>query len=309
MPLFPYDELKYYAFGLRAGTSNLFANGFELGLRKTIGKITQPINSYTRFPEYFFFETAIRDYLRDVPLGWPVKVLDVGSPKMLGLYLAFHFHVEVQLTDISELNLDEYRLIWRSLEPRAKGRALFVIQDARSLENREPEFDVVYSMSVVEHIDGDSGDSQAIREFLRVLKPGGLLILSVPFGNRYAEQQIVGMTGAVHKTNDSQTYFFQRIYDQPAFEERILKFAGDLANITLTAVWRRYRWVHRVLGSLGENVRGVMGFMNPLLSAAVNRSGAGMQNIFSVNYGTLHTPSDLYGDLILTGRKKQSDRR
>jgi SAM-dependent methyltransferase len=309
MPLFPYDELKYYAFGLRAGTSNLFANGFKLGIRKTVGKITQPINSYTRFPEYYFFEAAIHDYLRSVPHGRPVKVLDVGSPKMLGLYLAFHFHVEVQLTDISELNLDEYRLIWRSLEPRAKGRALFIIQDARSLEYGESEFDIVYSMSVIEHIDGDSGDSQAIREFLRVLKPGGLLLLSVPFGNRYAQQQIRGVARAIRKTNDSHTYFFQRIYDQPAFEERILKFADNLANITLTAVWRRYRWVPRVLGFFSENVRGVVGFLNPLLSAAVNRSGAGMQNIFSVNYGTLHTPRDLYGDLILTGWKKQSERR
>jgi SAM-dependent methyltransferase len=309
MPLFPYDELRYYAFGLRAGTSNLFANGLELGIRKTVGKITQPINSYTRFPEYYFFDAAIHDFLRNVPPGRPVKVLDVGSPKMLGLYLAFHFKVEVHLTDISELNLDEYRLIWRSLEPRAKGTVQFFIQDARSLEYREPEFDIVYSMSVIEHIDGDSGDSQAIREFLRVLRPGGLLLLSVPFGNRYAQQQIKGMSGAARKTNDSHAYFFQRIYDRPAFEERILRFTDDLANITLTAVWRRYKWVHRVLGSLGENVRGVLGFLNPLLSAAVNRSGAGMQHVFEVDYGTLHTPSDLYGDLILTGCKKQPELR
>lgn len=309
MPLFPYDELRYYTFGLRAGTSNLFVNGFKLGLPKTIGKITQPINSYTRFPEYYFFDTAIRDYLRALPSDRPARILDVGSPKMLGLYLAFHSPVEVHLTDISELNVDEYRVIWRGLEPRAKGTSLFSIQDAQSLEYRESEFDIVYSMSVIEHIDGDSGDSQAIREFLRVLKPSGLLLLSVPFGNKYAQQQIRGVSGAVRKTNDSHTYFFQHIYDQAAFEERILKFAGDLANITLTAVWRRYRWVHRVLGSLGENVRGVLGFMNPLLSAAVNRSGAGMQDVFEVDYGTLHKARDLYGDLILTGRKKQSDRR
>ncbi len=51
MPLFPYDELKYYAFRLRAGTSNLFVNGFKLGLRKTTGKITQSINFYIYLSE------------------------------------------------------------------------------------------------------------------------------------------------------------------------------------------------------------------------------------------------------------------
>jgi len=51
MPLFPYDEVKYYAFGLKAGTPNLFANGFELGIRKTTGKITQSINFYIYLSE------------------------------------------------------------------------------------------------------------------------------------------------------------------------------------------------------------------------------------------------------------------
>jgi SAM-dependent methyltransferase len=307
MPLFPYDELKYYAFGLRAGTSNLFANGFKLGVPKTIGKITQPINSYTRFPEYYFFDNAIRDYLRAIPPDRSAKILDVGSPKMLGLYMAFHFHVEVHLTDISELNLDEFRLIWRSLEPRAKGTALFSIQDARSLEYLESEFHIVYSMSVIEHIDGDAGDSRAVQEFQRVLRPGGLLLLSVPFGNRYAEQRIVGMAGAVRKTSDSRAYFFQRIYDEPTFEQRILKSANQLTEINLTTVWRKRKWIHRSFGYLGQNIRGALGFLNPLLSAAINRSRYGMQSSFCVEYGDLHTTRDLYGDLIMVGRKQKSD--
>jgi SAM-dependent methyltransferase len=307
VPLFPYDELRYYTFGLRAGASSLFANGFELGIRKTIGKITQPINSYTRFPEYYFFDTAIRDYLRAIPPDRPVKVLDVGSPKLLGLYLAFQYQVEVQLTDISEMNLDEYRVMWRSLERRAKGKTSFDLQDARSLKFADGEFEIVYSMSVIEHIDGDAGDSRAVQEFQRVLRPGGLLLLSVPFGNRYAEQRIVGMAGAVRKTSDSRAYFFQRIYDEPTFEQRILKFANQLTEINLTTVWRKRKWIHRSFGYLGQNIRGALGFLNPLLSAAINRSSYGMQSSFCVEYGDLHTTRDLYGDLIMVGRKQKSD--
>src|SRR5260370_29279640 len=241
MPLFPYDEFRYYSFGLRAGTRNLFANGFSLGAAKTIGKITQPINIYTRFPEYYLFETAIRDYLRDIPGAGPVKILDVGSPKVLGLYLGFRTRAEVHLTDLSELNLDEYRIMWRSLARRAKGTAVFDLQDARSLKCADGEFDIVYSMSVIEHIDGDEGDTRAVQEMLRVLKPGGLLVLSVPFGSRYTQQQIIGIVASSWKTRDSRPYFFQRIYDQAAFESRILAPAGQLANVALTTVWRKHR--------------------------------------------------------------------
>jgi SAM-dependent methyltransferase len=304
MRLFPHNELRYYSCALRAGVTNLFSNGLRLGIKKTLGKITQPINAHSRFPEYYWFDAAIRDYLLAVPAGQRVKVLDVGSPKMFGLYLAQRFEIEITLTDISELNVDEYRVIWRSLEPKAKGKAVFLLQDARSLQFADAEFDIVYSMSVVEHIEGETGDSQAIRELLRVLKPGGLLVLSVPFGSRFVEQKRIGFVGAVRKTEDQSAYFFQRIYDQSAFEKRILEPARELEQVSLTTVWRKRPWMPRSFCLLGENVRGALGFVNPLLSAAVNRSKKGIDPAFAVDYGDVHTARDVYSDLIMSGRKR-----
>jgi len=302
--LFPHNEFKYSSFGVHAGVSNLLCNGLRLGIKKTVGKITQPINIYSRFPEYYWFDAAIRNYLLTVPAGRRPKVLDVGSPKMFGLYLAKRLGLEVTLTDISELNVDEYQVIWRGLERKAKGKAVFSLQDARSLQFSDGEFDIVYSMSVVEHIEGEAGDSQAIRELFRVLKPGGLLVLSVPFGSRYVEQKRIGFAGAVRKMDDQHTYFFQRIYDQPAFEQRILQPAHELDQVNLTTVRRKHRWMSRSFALLGENVRGVLGFVNPLLSAAMNRSTDGMDSAFPVDYGDVHTARDVYGDLIMSGRKK-----
>jgi len=302
--LFPHHEFKYYSFGVHAGVSHLLCNGTRLGIKKTLGKITQPINGHSRFPEYYWFDTAIRDYLLTVSEGRPIKVLDVGSPKMFGLYLAKRLSLEVALTDISELNVDEYQIIWRSLEAKAKGRAVFSLQDARSLQFPDGEFDVVYSMSVIEHIEGDAGDSQAIRELLRVLRPGGMLVLSVPFGSRYVEQKRIGFAGAVRKTDDQHAYFFQRIYDPATFEKRILQPARELDQVSLTTVWRKYRWMARSFSWLGENVRGALGFVNPLLSVAMNRSSKGIDAAFAVNYGEVHTARDVYGDLIMSGRKK-----
>lgn len=284
--------------------ANLITNGFSLGGRKTIGKITQPINAYSRFPEYYWFETAVRKHFLTVPAGRLPRILDVGSPKMLGLYLGVNTGAELNLTDISELNVDEYRLMWRGLEGKAKGKVTFSLADARALQFGDAEFDVVYSMSVVEHIEGAAGDSRAIHELLRVLKPGGLLVLSVPFGNKYVEQKRVGFSGAARKTGDREVYFFQRIYDQAAFQKRILEHAVELEQVNLITVMRQNRWMSRSFGMLGENVRGALGFMNPLLSAAVNRSQQGMNGGFAADYGEFHTAGDIYGDLIMTGRKK-----
>ncbi|HWF05414.1 MAG TPA: class I SAM-dependent methyltransferase [Candidatus Angelobacter sp.] len=304
MKLFPHREFGYYSFALHAGLLNLFSNGMRLGVKKTIGKITQPINGYSRFPEYYWFETAIRNHQGAATASSRLKILDVGSPKMLGLYLASNTEAEIMLTDISATNVDEYQTMWQALQAKARGQASFSLQDARSLNFPDAEFDVVFSMSVIEHIEGEQGDSQAIHELLRVLKPGGLLALSVPFGAHYVEQKRIGFAGAARKTGDSETYFFQRIYDRGAFQKRILEQASDLNEITLTAVARRNQWLVRAFGSLGESARGAVGFVNPLLSVAINRSSNGVENSFKGSYGDLHSASDVYGDLILTGHKK-----
>jgi SAM-dependent methyltransferase len=303
MSLFPHNELRYYSFGLRAGVANLLRNGLHLGVKKTLGKITQPINNHSRFPEYYWFDTAIRNHLAAYPRDGHARILDVGSPKMLGLYLATKISAEVTLTDISELNVDEYRLMWRGLQPRARGSALFSRQDARSLRFHDAEFDIVYSMSVIEHIEGEAGDSRAVHELLRVLKPGGLLVLSVPFGSKYVEQKRTGFSGAVRKTGDSEAYFFQRIYDLSAFQKRILEHTKVLQQVSLTTVARKNAWISRSFCSLSENVRGGLGALNPLLSALINRCSKGIDGSFAVNYGDFHQASDVYGDVILNGCK------
>jgi SAM-dependent methyltransferase len=305
MRVFPHDELKYYFFGLRAGLRNLTANGSRLGLRKTVGKITQPINAPSRFPEYHRFATAITDYLATAPPGRRITILDVGSPKLLGLYLGHVTAAALTLTDITDLNVDEYRIMWRALQRDARGTVEFVLQDARSLQWPDAAFDVVYSMSVIEHVEGDSADALAVRELLRVLKPGGLLIVSVPFGPTYVEQRRIGVAGAARRTGDQGAYFFQRIYDARAFRARILSQTAALERVEVTTVARRLPWVARGFGALGENLRGLLGFVNPILSAAVNRTRVGIDDTFHVQYGAMHQASDVYGDLILVGRKRR----
>ena len=301
---FPYRELKYYSFGLRAGFANLFRNGRALGLKRTVGKITQPINSYSRFPEYHFFDQAITKYLASLGSPSGFTILDVGSPKIFGLQFASAADVNLTLTDITELNIGQYRILWEAIRSRARGQAHFDLQDARRFTFPAEEFDVVYSMSVVEHVQGDRGDSEAVREMIRVLKPGGLLLISVPFGPVFQEQSIVGFADAARPTHDSREYFFQRIYDSEAFKSRILSEAALESAEMITVSRRRVRLL-RAYSRLGQNIHGVLGFLNPFLSAIGNRSCTGVNPSLVGCYGRLHSLQDIYGDLILAGIKPQ----
>jgi broad specificity phosphatase PhoE/ubiquinone/menaquinone biosynthesis C-methylase UbiE len=309
MGFFEHSEFKYYSFALRAGVTHLLTNGWALGGKKTLGKISQPINSYSRFPEYHHFDNAVREYVSRCPQTKDVKILDIGSPKMFGLYLASTTRAQVHLTDISEVNLDEYRSMWRSLQPKALGEALFSLQDARQLQFPSETFDIVYSMSVVEHVEAAKDDSATIHELIRVLKPGGLLVLSVPFGTHYVEQQREGFLAAIQRTNDGKNYFFQRIYDWPSFERRIIRHAEQLQGVSYSTISRRRKWLPKTWTGLGERTRGALGFLNPIVSALVNESRPGIHKHFVTEYDGVQRAGDLYGDLVMTAQKMIPIRR
>jgi SAM-dependent methyltransferase len=304
---FSFGEIDYYRFGVGAGIRNLLGNGFSIGLRKTIGKISQPINSYTRFPEYYFMDQAISHYVTESRRSKPLNMLDVGSPKCFGLYLANKLEVEVEMTDVSRLNLDEYQLMSKRLEPKAKGHVHFATQDARALDYENAAFDIVYAMSVIEHVEGETGDSQSVREMVRVLRPGGVLLFSVPFGKKYTVQRRRGLAHAVEKTEDESLYFFQRIYDRAALESRILPALEGLRVRSQWTIWRERELPVRMFKKLGESMQGLLGFMNPLLSRWCNRCSSGIVNEIPGCYSEIYSENDSYGDVVLVAEKERNE--
>lgn len=302
-----HGEWRFYAFGLHLGLANLLKNGLRLGMKKTIGKIAQPINSYTRFPEYFLMEKEICTRSNSLQKRRRLRILDIGSPKCFGLYLAYFLDLEVTMTDISHSNLDEYMVMWEAIQKQAKGRARFAIQDARALAYDDGEFDGVFSMSVLEHIEGHCGDSQGLQEMVRVLKPGGFISFSVPFGRTYAEQWRSGFVGAVRGVEQNKLYFFQRVYDQSALENRLLRCMQDIDLLSSYTVWRPSELPLRLYGRAGETLRGVLGVMNPCLSLWFNRSSEGILQNIPCEYGSVYSIADHYGDAILIGEKRSPE--
>jgi SAM-dependent methyltransferase len=295
-----YREGAYYRFGLLAGLSSFVRNGFAPGFRVAASAVLQPINSYTRFPEYYFMEREVavlaESRSTDRP---PLRVLDVGSPKLFGFILARRYGIDLTMTDINPSNLDPYIPMWNPLRRGALGRARFEIRDARRLSDPDGSFDFVYAMSVLEHVEGPQGDAAAVREMVRVLKPGGRLALSVPFGPVFQEQ----------RTGRGELLFFQRVYDPYSIEKRLREPLRDLVDEeSFRTIDRRpsfaLRAYHGLRGGLPESLMTALGFLNPLAGAAFNRDRRGMLEPRIVAYGRIHRFGDIYGDLIFTARKK-----
>lgn len=190
------------------------------------------------------------------------RVLDVGSPKLPSLYLSYCRGAEVFATDLFPYFFDEYaHYVHRLGSPPAGYR--MEATDARALPYADNSFDRVYAISVVEHIE-DMGDSLALREMARVLKPGGTCCLTVPFDLAYRETSI-DYELYYKKPGAGESVFYQRHYDLDALQRRLIQPSGlSLAKLDFFEE-RWFRFEH-YSSLLPRFVRILLSFLGPLFS-------------------------------------------
>jgi SAM-dependent methyltransferase len=163
------------------------------------------------------------------------RVLDVGSPKDLAAMLARRRGYEMVATDILPDAVDSSRRYARAqgLDGRGAGRVHSEAQDGRALTYPDASFDAAFSVSVLEHIP-DDGDSIALRELLRVVRPGGLVIVTVPYDRRYRETFVAG---PVYERAPvaAEPVFFERHYDANTLLARL--HPSDLCEVMDVSLW------------------------------------------------------------------------
>lgn len=161
------------------------------------------------------------------------RVLDLASPKLLAVTLARH---GIDVTSVDQLP-DEIEN-WRKLA-EAESNVRFQVADGRALPFAGASFDHAYSVSVLEHIP-EPGDEQALRELARVVRPGGSVLVTLPYAASYREDWRDRPAYADHGAVGGR-YFFQRWYDRERLE-RLVAAVPELELCSLEVVRMRPNW-------------------------------------------------------------------
>jgi SAM-dependent methyltransferase len=139
--------------------------------------------------------------------------LDVSSPKLLPSLLQHEGRGRWTATDLFSTEID----MWRAVEPDLH----LEIADATQLQYADESFDHVLCVSVVEHIPGE-GDSAAMAEFWRVLRPGGVLHMTTDVAPETRDILVDRKVYGEASQEVDGGVFFARNYSPEDLERRIL---------------------------------------------------------------------------------------
>ena len=153
-----------------------------------------------------------------------MNILDISSPFMMSYILASQN--KVIKTDI---NLDEKKKI------DGNERLSFMLEDATQLSFKTNTFDLVYSISVIEHIYKNY--IHAINEMIRVVKPGGYIYLTFPVSTEHVEEWIDDNIYS-HQYKENNKTFFQYRFNEEDINE-ILKQLSNVEIIDMSIYWER----------------------------------------------------------------------
>ena len=167
---------------VKATMRDIYLFNGRLGLRRIISGI-----------DYFrYLEDPL--VFNNLELYSGLKLLDIGSGTSIFPLFTASKGVQVLATDINN-SVFKLEAVAEKL-----GIANFhaEIQDARNLSYSNNYFDRVSAISTLEHIPND-GDSIAVKEMSRVLKQGGVMVVTIPYGSFEEERQ-------------QHVNYFQRVY-------------------------------------------------------------------------------------------------
>jgi SAM-dependent methyltransferase len=166
----------------------------------------------------------------------PGRVLDIASPKLLAAWLAEHTSAQVVGTDLWAAEVDSWRALLGAADPahRRWSRLQLEPADATALQYPDASFDAAYSASVIEHIPGD-GDTTAMAELARVLRPGGTLALTFPYRREHEDEFVEHDLYGTRYTGTP--IFFQRHYSAASVESRLL--ASGAFTVVERGLWRK----------------------------------------------------------------------
>jgi SAM-dependent methyltransferase len=148
------------------------------------------------------------------------RILDLASPKLLAVELARR---GAEVVSVDELQEEVER--WHRLAGHVPGLT-FEQADGRALPYEDATFDHATSISVLEHIP-EPGDEEALRELAWRVRPGGRIVLTMPYADTAREDWVDAPKYVDHGPGEEGRHFFQRWYDDAGIE-RLLDAVPEL---------------------------------------------------------------------------------
>lgn len=206
--------LRFASDSARLALRSLFGNRDDVSYAEIYRMLFTPVES-TR---YFEFGVAW-DFVSDFTID---RYLDVSSPRLFPLALM----TQRREATADLINPDQKDLELTTGLVRACGLTDRCTLRTCLLEEaplRPSTFDLITSLSVVEHI---SAETQATQRMWDLLKPGGRLVLSVPCAAVAEEQYIDADPFGLHPPDNEGFFFLQYVYDEGSLQERFYSVLG-----------------------------------------------------------------------------------
>lgn len=165
--------------------------------------------------------------------GGQPRVLDLGSPKLLARILSQRFRAHV--TAIGMAPSPELSALRSSpLHP-----VYPCLADGRLLPFPDASFDFVFSVSAIEHVGGEEGDTQFAEELARVMTPGAAAVITTPLVPAYRELWFNHGTHGRQLRDAPGAAFFSRFYDWSSVQRRIVRPCG--LRLVAVSAWQERR--------------------------------------------------------------------
>lgn len=182
--------------------------------------LSKPLDA-TRYLEFgYILEFLKRNHLK------AGKVLDVSSPVMISYILSRQGHTVIK----TDINANEAKYVKNS--PRLS----FSVQNAVSLSYDEGIFDMVVSISVIEHIYRRF--QEAISEMVRVTRPGGYVYLTFPVAWESMEEWLDEDPYGSQK-RVSEKVFFQYRFGPGQYQSLMDNLPEEVEVVCADIFWER----------------------------------------------------------------------
>lgn len=168
------------------------------------------------------------------------KILDAGCGSQI--YREFCGHLEYVGQDFGKFETDEAKGFTAQHTAYEYGE-LDLVSDVWRIPVAGESFDAILCSEVFEHIPYPV---DSVREFARILKPGGTLILTAPFACLRHMDPYFYYTGFSDR-------FYQRILPENGFEILEINHVGDYhkrMSVDLVRTWRQTRGFEKIYSAV-----------------------------------------------------------